>query len=248
MPNQTGRDEMLFFPHLARRHRRDEIMDRPDLEERRHFHALRDLGRINFWSGSASILWPPLQQLAKQAGHRSLKVLDIACGAGDIPIRLFRKAVRAGLSLEIEGGDISPRAVAYARENAARAKAAVRFFQIDALTPDIPGVYDVITCSLFLHHLEDGPAAKLLGNLAGAARHTVLVSDLVRCSMGFFAAYLATRVLSTSDVVRTDGPWSVEAAYTVDEVAALAKKAGLAGATVVKRWPFRLLLTWRRPR
>jgi 2-polyprenyl-3-methyl-5-hydroxy-6-metoxy-1,4-benzoquinol methylase len=223
-------------------------MDRPDLDNARHFHALRSLQRINSWSGSARILWPPIQQLAKQTGYRSLKVLDIASGAGDIPIRLFRKAARLGLSLEIEGGDISPRAVAFARENAARAKAAVRFFQIDALTQDIRGAYDVITSSLFLHHLEEAQAAKLLANLAGAARHMILVSDLVRCSMGFFAAYLGTRILSTSDVVRTDGPWSVEAAYTVDEVAALAKRAGLAGATVVKRWPCRLLLTWRRPR
>ena len=66
MPNQTERAEMLFLPSLARRHRRDEIMDRPDLEEGRHFHALRDLGRVNSWSGSARILWAPIHQLAKE--------------------------------------------------------------------------------------------------------------------------------------------------------------------------------------
>ncbi len=238
---------MLFFPRLARRHRRDEIMDRPDLEEGRHFHALRDLGRINFWSSSARILWAPIQQLAKQTGLHSLKVLDVASGAGDIPIRLIRKAARAGVSLQIEGGDISPRAVAYAQERAARAKVDIRFFQIDAFAHDLPGSYDVVTCSLFLHHLEEEQAVKLLANLARVARRMVLVSDLVRSRSGLVAAFLATRVLSTSDVVWTDGPWSMEAAFTVDEVVALAERAGLSGATVGKRWPFRLLLTWRHP-
>src|SRR5260370_26626911 len=47
-------------------------------------------------------------------------------------------------------------------------------------------------------------AVKLLGNLARAARRMVLVSDLVRSRSGLIAAFLATRVLSTSDVVRTD--------------------------------------------
>jgi 2-polyprenyl-3-methyl-5-hydroxy-6-metoxy-1,4-benzoquinol methylase len=238
---------MLFFPRLARRHRRDEIMDRPDLEEGRHFHALRDLGRINSWSGSARILWAPIHHLAKETGLRSLTVLDVASGAGDVPIRLIRKASRAGVSLQMEGGDISPRAVAFARESAARAKVDIQFFQIDALAHDLPRSYDVVTCSLFLHHLEEERAVKLLGNLARAARRMVLVSDLVRSGSALIAAFLATRVLSTSDVVRTDGPWSVEAAFTVDEVVALAERAGLAGATVAKHGPFHLLLTWRRP-
>jgi 2-polyprenyl-3-methyl-5-hydroxy-6-metoxy-1,4-benzoquinol methylase len=223
-------------------------MDRPDLDEARHSHALNGLQRLNFWSGSARILWPPIHQLAKETASRCLTVLDIASGAGDIPIRLSRKAARAGLSLEIEGADISPCAVAYAQENAARSKVKIHFFPIDALAGEIPGSYDVVTCSLFLHHLEEEQAVRLLRTLALAARHLLLVSDLIRSSMGFVVAHLATRLLSSSEVVRTDGPWSVEAAFTVDEVTTLAKRANWAGATVARRWPFRLLLTWRRPR
>jgi 2-polyprenyl-3-methyl-5-hydroxy-6-metoxy-1,4-benzoquinol methylase len=237
----------VFLRRLGSRRRRDEIMDRPDLERARHFQALTALERLNLWSGSARILWPPIYHLAKETSSRRLTVLDIASGAGDIPIRLFRRAARAGLSLQIEGGDISPRAVAYAQERAARAKVNIHFFPIDALAADIPGSYDVVTCSLFLHHLEDGQVVRLLRTLAPVARHLLLVSDLNRSCTGFVAAYLATRLLCWSDVVRTDGPWSVEAAFTVDEVTMLAERAKLVGATVAKRWPFRLLLTWRRP-
>ena len=43
------------------RQRQPEIMDQPDLRPARHVGALHGLARVNFWSGSAGILWPPLR-------------------------------------------------------------------------------------------------------------------------------------------------------------------------------------------
>ena len=75
----------------------------------------------------------------------------------------------------------------------------------------------------------------------------VLINDLVRSFAGFALAYVGTRLLSASRIVHTDGPRSVEAAFTGEEVQALAKQAGLQGATVQRRWPCRYLLTWKHP-
>ena len=65
-----------------------------------------------------------------------------------------------------------------------------------------------------------------------AARQLVLINDLSRCGTGLLLAHLAGRLLTTSDVVRIDGPLSVRAAFTPAEAAQLAARAGLAGATV----------------
>ena len=232
--------------NLHRRRRVPEIMDQPDLAEGPHRHALRGLERINFWSGSAGILWPGLSDLARRAGPVALRLLDVATGAGDVPIRLWHKARRAGIPLEIEGCDISPCAVEFARRRAEQSKAAVQFFAWDALNDPFPGGYDVVTSSLFLHHLGDDQAECFLRRMAGLARQLVLVNDLRRGLAGFLLACVATRVLSSSPVVHTDGPRSVKAAFTPDEVFRLARKAGLEGATVERRWPCRFLLTWRR--
>jgi hypothetical protein len=59
-------------------------------------------------------------------------------------------------------------------------------------------------------------------------------------------AHVAGRILTTSDVVHVDGPRSVEGAFTMEEARALAERAGLHGATVRWRWPFRYLLKWDR--
>jgi 2-polyprenyl-3-methyl-5-hydroxy-6-metoxy-1,4-benzoquinol methylase len=221
-------------------------MDQPGLDRDRHFQALRGLERINFWSRSAAIVWPPLAEAARRSS-RQLRVLDVATGAGDLPICLWHWARRAGIALHFDGCDLSPDAVAYARQRAATQGAGVSFFTCDALGPSLPGGYDIVLSSLFLHHLEEEQAVQLLRRLAEAAKRMVLVNDLVRSGAGLLLAYVGTRMLSRSLIVHTDGPRSVEGAFTPPEARALARRAGLVGATVEPRWPFRFLLRWDRP-
>jgi SAM-dependent methyltransferase len=238
---------MVWLLDVRRRQRRPEIMDRPDLDPRLHVEALRGLERINLASGSARILWSPLERLARASGVAGVRVLDLATGAGDVPIRLWRRARRAGLRLHMDGCDRSGCAIAHARRRAHERRAAVHFFEWDALNGPLPQGYDALVSSLFLHHLDEAQAVDLLGRMAGAACRLLLINDLERSRAGLLLAYLGTHLLSASPVVHTDGPLSVAAAFTRDEALALAARAGLVGATAERRWPFRFLLAWSRP-
>jgi 2-polyprenyl-3-methyl-5-hydroxy-6-metoxy-1,4-benzoquinol methylase len=235
---------MIF---LCQRHRSPEMMDQPNLSPAQHVKALRGLSRINWLSNSAGILWPNLAELAREAPPRVPRVLDVATGGGDVPIRLWHRARQAGLELHLEACDISPVGLEHARKRAAAAGAPIRFFEYDAQSgPTLTG-YDAIMCSLFLHHLDEAEAIALLRRMADMAGRLVLVNDLERCWTGWLAAHLVTRVLTTSHIVHVDGPLSVEGAFTRAEVQTLAERAGLSGAQVRRRWPFRWLLSWRRP-
>jgi 2-polyprenyl-3-methyl-5-hydroxy-6-metoxy-1,4-benzoquinol methylase len=236
---------MLLLHSVSQRRRRPEIMDLPDLDMERHVRALRGLERINRWSGSARLLWGPIR--AQNHSVQPRRLLDVATGGGDIPIQLWHKARRAGLKLEIAGCDRSPQAIEYARQRAAGSRADVHFFEWDVLQNGVPGRYDIVASSLFLHHLEESQAVALLKAMAGAARRLLLINDLVRSWAGYALAYLGTRVLSASDVVHSDGPRSVEGAFTVEELVALAQRAGLGQVRVTRRWPCRMLLEWERP-
>lgn len=231
---------------LYRRHRCPEIMDQPTLCPAQHVKALHGLSRINWFSSSAGILWPNLAELARSLAPRIPRVLDLATGGGDVPLRLWRRARRAGFDLHVEGCDISPVGLELARRNAAAAGAPLRFFEYDALTgPTLTG-YDAIMCSLFLHHQDENQAIALLRRMADMAGRLVLVNDLNRVWLGWLAAHVVGRVLTTSYVVHVDGPRSVAQAFTPAEALALAERAGLSGARVGRRWPFRWLLSWRR--
>jgi SAM-dependent methyltransferase len=234
---------------LSRRDRRPEVMDQPDLDPGRHHHALNALRRINRLSASAATLFGPLRKLHDELGTDKLRVLDVASGGGDVAVRLWRRAAEAGLDWRIAGCDVSPVAVEHAREHAFLSEAPVHFFDLDALRQPIEGHYDAVVCSLFLHHLDEDDAAALLGVMARvgeAGPRLILINDLDRSLVGLWAAYVASRLLTSSTVVHTDGPLSVRAAFTPAEALALAERSGLAGATVRRCWPWRWLLTWRR--
>ncbi len=229
------------------RYSQSELMDDPRLNVEQHLHALRGLERINRWSASAHALWSPIQVLAGHGPQRTFRVLDIATGAGDVPITLWHRAHRAGVQLKVEGCDRSPVAIAHARHCAQQHRADVHFFELDVLSDEIPCGYDVVTCSLFLHHLKHEDVVRLLWSMAQAAGQLVVISDLVRNRIGLVLAYLGTRLLSTSTVVHLDGPRSVRAAYTVDEIRALTVRAGMDNPEIAPCWPCRYLLIWKKP-
>jgi 2-polyprenyl-3-methyl-5-hydroxy-6-metoxy-1,4-benzoquinol methylase len=237
----------MFLARLAQRHCQPEIMDQPGLDPAQHVRALRALARINRLSASDAILWRPLWELAREIPERPLRVLDVATGGGDVPVRLWQRARRAGLKLELCGVDVSATALEQARRNAERVGAEVEWRRLDVLSEDLPAGFDVVTSSLFLHHLAEDQALGLLRRMGGAAGKLVLVNDLLRSRLGYLLAFLVTRLLTTSPVVHVDGPRSVEGAFSMAEARELAERAGLHGATISWRWPWRYLLAWRRP-
>jgi 2-polyprenyl-3-methyl-5-hydroxy-6-metoxy-1,4-benzoquinol methylase len=242
------KETMIFsaIDTLPIRCRQPELMDEPGLDAGEHMRALRGLGRVNGLSRISSVFWSPIARLARERGGEAVRVLDLAAGGGDIPIALARRAAREGLNVEISGCDLRDQAVRYAQARANAAGAAVRFFTLDALAGALPAGYDVLSCSLFLHHLDEANAATLLRKMAAATERLVLVDDLNRGRLGYLLAWVGCRVLTRSKVVHFDGPASVAAAFTPAEALDLAERAGLRGARVTRHWPQRFLLSWSR--
>ena len=221
-----------------------EKMDEPGLDARAHDGALEGLRRINRVSRTVNTLWPLVRRELLHHS-RSICLLDVATGAGDVAVGLASRARRAGLSLEVHGCDISPVAVAHARAHADRAGVRANFFEFDALNGATPRSYDIVTSTLFLHHLEGHAAVQLLRSLASIADQLLLIDDLRRCRMGMLAAQVIPRVLTRSSVVHVDAVLSVRAAFTLLELREMAASAGLQGAQVRPHFPWRQMLVWR---
>ena len=201
-------------------------MDQPNLGEVVHQGALNALARINWFSASSGIFWPPLRELSQQVPQRTIRVLDIGCGGGDVTLALARRARLAGRKFQFAGCDVSPVALDWARRRATHAGEAVEFFPLNVLESPLPADYDVIICSLFLHHLDESQAERLLRRMGDAANRLVLVNDLVRGRWGYLMAVVASRLLTTSHVVHVDGPLSVAGAFTPQEALDLAEYSG----------------------
>ena len=236
----------MLLPSLAQRHKQAEWMDQPGIDPLAHSLALQGLRRINGFSGAVGSLFAPIRSLARQHGGQPLRVLDLACGGGDNTTALAERARREGLAVQVDGCDLSPQAVAIATRSAEQRALGTTFFQADALNDPLPEDYDVILCSLFLHHLEEDQAVDLLQRMGRASRCLVLVNDLIRSPLGYGLAWAGCRLLSRSPIVHFDGPVSVQGAFQLQEVRTLAARAGLEGAALRRSWPERYLLSWRR--
>jgi SAM-dependent methyltransferase len=229
------------------RQREPELMDQPGLGEPLHRAALAGLGRINRFSGSGRILWQALERRIATNATRTWRLLDLASGGGDVAIDVARRAARAGARVLVDGCDVSPFAVRYATARASERQVEnVQFFRQDVLNAPLPEGYDVVMCSLFLHHLPEETASALLGKMAAAAQRLVLVNDLCRSTFGYGLAWLGCRFLTRSPIVHVDGPRSVQSAFSMKEIREVARQGGLSGVVVEPRWPCRFFLQWSR--
>jgi 2-polyprenyl-3-methyl-5-hydroxy-6-metoxy-1,4-benzoquinol methylase len=238
----------LYRRDLQIRQQQPEWMDEPQLDAALHHQALAGLRRVHWWSGTEGALWGAMSGAlhAAAAGGSGLKILDLASGGGDLALGIAARCQRQGLRAVVHGCDISATAVARAQRLAVeRGLANVRFFQLDVITDAYPEAhYDVVMNSLFLHHLSAAQIIAVLSRMRAAA-DLVVADDLLRTVRGYWLAWIGCRILSRSPVVHFDGPVSVEAALTRDEILALAGRAGLAGVQFRRHWPERFLLTCR---
>ncbi|MBL8850718.1 MAG: methyltransferase domain-containing protein [Planctomycetaceae bacterium] len=239
---------MPLLRDLSRRDRQPELMDDPALAESLHRQALRGLERVNRISGISSLLWRSIRPLCDADPSRTVRVFDVGCGGGDISVGVWRKAQRAGYNVQIGGCDISPKALRMSSERARAAGADAEYVPVDILNDPLPRGWDVMYCSLFLHHFDEPSGIRLLTNMAQSVERMVLVDDLIRDRLGYFLCWWGVRLLTRSPIVHVDGPLSVRAGFQPREVLDMAARSGMRDARITTHWPQRLLMTWNCPR
>jgi predicted nicotinamide N-methyase len=227
------------------RSRVPELMDAEDLDPAAHDAALRGLARLNRASRSDAILWSGLRRLAR-ATDRTLRVLDVATGSGDLPAALDARARREGIRLEWVLCDRSPQALANAQLAARKHAMRCSLTRVDVLREPLPTGCDVVISSLFLHHMDRAEVVKLLGAMREAAGMAIGVADLDRTRLGLCMAWMGAHALTRSPIVHFDAVASVRAAHARGEIEQMARDAGLHGCTVDRAWPQRWRLWWHR--
>ncbi len=231
---------------LLRRKLIGELMDSPTLDPTEHLHALEGLRRINQASGTANAISKTLLAFAHRKALTHLTMLDVACGGGDVPVAVASTAKQNGITLHLTLMDRSDLAIRRAADAARAVNLPNRTLHGDAVATLPVQQFDIVTNSLFLHHLTESEVIAVLTHMKNAARRAVIISDLRRSAIGYLIAWFGCRILSRSPVVHYDGPVSVRAAWTIQELRTMATQAGMTNANIHRSWPWRMLLTWER--
>ena len=203
---------------------RPELMDRPQPVSRELEVDLANLVGINRYFGSHRLVRGFLRRWFRPG--ESYRVLDLCTASGDIPRLMVDWARANGVGLQIEAVDYQASTVEIARRLSA-GYPEITFREEDALAvAGGAGEYDFVFCSLALHHFAEDAAVQLLRRARELARRGVLVADLERSRLAQAGVWLLTAVLYREPMTRADARESVRRAFSYDELAALARRAG----------------------
>lgn len=222
-----------------------ELIDRPGMDPALLREELQVLESTNARFGNHRLVLHCVQRLVRQVQLGSLSVLDLATGAADIPRVVVAWARERRLPIAITAVDLNPEVVGIARD-LCRGWPEIRIEQHDLLAlPYEAKSFDLVLCSLALHHFASADVAAILRRMQQIARLGYFVSDLRRNWPAIWIMELVVRAFVQSRIVRQDGPQSARAAFTLGELRALAQEAGLDGFRLRRNWWFRMVLEGR---
>lgn len=208
-----------------------ELMDGDDFSAEELTANFRDIQRVNRWFGGTSAILASLPELVP-AGVKTVSVLDLATGVADIPIAVQRWGDTRGYAVDITATDISPEILALANAHIAGSPR-IRLQQADARhLPFVNHSFDIVTCSLALHHFDPGDAVLVLREMDRLCRTGFIVNDLRRGAIAYGATWLASRLTTRNRLTRHDAPLSIRRAYTPSELRSLLNEAGVRGAEI----------------
>jgi ubiquinone/menaquinone biosynthesis C-methylase UbiE len=232
---------------VVRRRETEELLDRAGHDPAELAANLQDIRTVNHLAGGVATVLCHLPELLNPLPRgRPVEVLDLATGGGDIPLSLVAWAKRQGRPLELTVTDRSPEILAEARRTLGGVPG-VTFSVCDARAVPMPErSFDIVLCSLSLHHFAPGEAVQVLREMDRLSRTGFIVNDIRRCLAGYVAAWAASRVATRNRLTRHDMPLSVLRAYTPDELRALLRQAGIRDASVTTHPLFRMAAVHRQ--
>jgi SAM-dependent methyltransferase len=171
--------------------------------------SLADLRRINRWFGGTRTSIALLRRVARAGGGRTMSVLEVGAGAGDVPLAAHRALAHEGIELDLT---LLDRTVSHLPANGTASIVG------DALhLPFRDDAFDVVSCSLLAHHFEPDALPLFAREALRVSRRAVLINDLIRSRMHLVLVYLGLP-LFRSRMTWHDAPASARRAYTVDEM------------------------------
>jgi ubiquinone/menaquinone biosynthesis C-methylase UbiE len=218
-----------------------ELLDGGGREPAELAENFRDIRRVNsLLGGTATILRLLPDLLAITPLDRPVTMLDLGSGCADIPLAIARWAEHRGIPVDIVASDAADDVLALAQEEIG-SRGDISLARYDARAVPLPDdSFDIVLCSMTLHHFPPDDAMQILREMDRLARSGFILNDLRRSRLGYVAAWVAARITTRNRLTRNDAPLSVRRAYTPRELSDLLQDAGIEHATVITRPWFRM--------
>ena len=197
--------------------------------------SLDDLQLINTLFGGVTSTAKMIRKVSQ--GAKQLSLLEVASGNGFVPHAANDWLASDNIALDIS---LLDRAPTHLPTNG------VPTYVGDALKmPFADNSFDIVSCGLFLHHLDADQVRTFARETLRVARRAVLISDLIRSRLHLTLAHISLP-LYRSPITWHDSLASIRAAYTPDEVRPLFANCGARKIEIDRHYLYRMgIILWK---
>ena len=229
-----------MFLNTAQRTDKEELLDDFSLAGNDLRDALDKIATINRWLGGNQVTLNGIKKLTQGwPAETVLTILDIGCGNGDMCRAVADFAKRNELTVKVLGIDANTDAIHHA-EACSAAYPNIDYAVMDIFTDDFAALhYDIVLCTLTLHHFIDKDILYLMNLLTTNAKLGVVINDLQRSAVAYRLFQGICFVFQLTALSREDGLTSILRGFKKQELVHFSKQLGLKNYTINWRWAFR---------
>jgi len=216
----------------------EELLDSDHCPAADRVESLRDMCRINRWFGGVATTRSVIEKVAAATGRKHFSVLEVGAGFGEVPKLAGEQLAGKGIQLDVTMLDRQQSHLLPGNHSVVA----------DALALPFPNAsFDLVSCSLFAHHLEPDELTRFGAEALRVSRVALLINDLIRHPAHLALVY-AGFPLMRSHVSRFDGVASVRRAYEPEEMRTiLSTTSDAAQIDISRHYLFRMgVIAWKR--
>ena len=234
-----------MFIQFRRRSSKLEHLDIGDYTADEYEGCLAELQQVNRWLGDARALRTTLLRTIRESQLESFSVIDVGAGSGELLRTIAEWTTSNQSEAQLTGVELNARSARAISEQSA--SAGINAVRANAFAlPFADNQFDYAICSLFLHHFRNDEAVEILRELNRVARREVLVIDLYRHPVAYYFYTTVGKLLFHNRLIREDGALSILRGFKPAELQILAERSGLKNVKVLRRFPYRLVLTAKK--
>ena len=217
-----------------------EIMDDFELEGEELKDALDKIATINQLLGGNQLTLRGVQDLIRKIPKLSEIVLvDVGCGNGDMLRTLADFGAKNKVKFRLIGIDANNFTISHAiklSENYSNIS-----YRCENIfdTPFEALQYDILLCTLTLHHFKDDEIVYLLKVFDTNSKMGIVINDLQRSAIAYRLFQVLCFVFRLNKMSREDGLTSILRGFKKEELVQFSKKLNFKNYKIHWKWAFR---------
>ena len=227
---------------LNTKHRTDkpEIMDDFFMEGEILRDALDKIAKINQLLGGNMLTLQGVKELLYGISNsKEIVIVDVGCGNGDMLRTLSDFGLKNNYKLRLIGIDANNFTISHAQKLSEK-HTNISYTCQDIFSESFQELkYDIVLCTLTLHHFKEYDIIHLLNVFHRNATIGIVINDLQRSAIAYRLFQALCFVFKLNDMSREDGLTSILRGFKKDELIDFSKKLNFSNYKIDWKWAFR---------